>query len=95
MARGRFYVLEHTGYRIHLPILQMASRTPTTEVMVIDSGECHAVVWSSELGTRRRQKRWRGESRGTVERQWRRAPLVARRAYAAELAARLNAECAA
>jgi hypothetical protein len=99
----RFIVAESSGYTISANA--NASRTPNsrliTEVMVLDRGYCHRVVWSSlsTLMTARYRcftashkggpKRWVDKENVVTARRW---PLVKRRRYAADLAARLNAE---
>ncbi len=80
MTGERFYVHESVGY------MQTGDRAgrPVTEVMVLDRAYCHRVVWSSYTTTYLTRHRKR-----VTARRW---PLRLRRAHAAALAARLNAE---
>lgn len=99
----RFIVAESSGYTISDNA--NASRTPNsrliTEVMVLDRGYCHRVVWSSlttlmtahyRCFTAPRKggpKKWVDKTNEVTARRW---PLEKRRQYARDLAARLNAE---
>lgn len=78
MKRERFYVREHTGYSIALPLCQTAGNAqPQTEYMVIDRDYCHRVVrsWKPREG-----------NRGVG------LHAASRARHAAELAERLNRE---
>src|SRR6185437_17016601 len=100
MSEPRFYVLEHSGYPIQPGGIQ-DSRRLQTEVLILNRLYCHRVVWSSLTTAERRTYRSpqfgkRGQRIAdktkhywSTARQW---PLDKRRAYAADLAATLNAE---
>jgi hypothetical protein len=96
----RFVVRESTGYKI----TEGKGGSLTTEVLVLDRGYCYRVVWSSLTSVMTRKKGyfsrpnpwrnpvWRMLPYKATARRW---PLAERRAYARDLAAKLNAEDAA
>jgi hypothetical protein len=103
-VKERFVVSESSGYPIHGTTRQTSVHSPAvTEVMVLDRGYCYRVVWSSLTSIEERSgrfftnskkggpKSWRTKTWQASARKW---PLAKRRAYAADLAARLNAELA-
>jgi hypothetical protein len=85
----RYYVRESSGYTISLSGQPGGGQgRPITEVLVLDRDLCHRVVWSS-VTTVTRKRYANGIWAETTSYQ---RPLSERRAIAAELAARLNAE---
>lgn len=99
--RDRFYVVESRGYQIDL------SGKPGkwfrgAEVLVLDRGYCHEVVWSSWSSVMAREERYprrfKSGNCGLVSKTYHATashwPLAKARAYAADLAARLNVEAA-
>lgn len=99
MKQPRYVISESTGYRI---ADSSRSRRPSTAVLVCDSAYCFRVVWSSwttpTLTERQRYARspWTGKRiKKGVGREYTtqfRLPIAANRAYAVDLAARLNRE---
>lgn len=97
MHDPRFIVRESAGYAI----TTVGVSRWVTEVLVIDRAYCHRVVWSSL--TTVMEKRYPRYGIGTLGQRIRKGfqlkyatarfwPLAKRREYAADLAARLNAE---
>lgn len=97
MNEPRFIVRESQGYAMN------AGRKGvlTTEELVLDRGYCHRVVWSSLTSVHESQNRYLSNSQKGGPKTWRKKtwrstartwPLERRRRYAADLAARLNAE---
>ena len=98
-AVSRFVVRESSGYNIH-PGGGPARRL-VHEVMVLDSFYCYTVVWSSLTTPTsvRTQQHKVGPSGARIKRGFKKRivtaynwPLPKRRAYARELAQRLNQE---
>ena len=97
----RYVLTESSGYRIGNGTGQSTSGGRKTEVLVLDSACCYRVVWSSwssPIPIKRRyfnwdslrgRKVWRTYYSTRTAYSW---PLAKARAYAAELADRLNAE---
>jgi hypothetical protein len=98
----RFVVTESSGYPIHATAGDGGGGSPpVTEVMVLDRGYCHRVVWSSLTSIEERSGRFFTNSKKGGPKSWRtktwkasawKWPLEKRRRYAADLAAKLNAE---